>query len=320
MALPRRAPRCRITFLVHEGLLNDPVQFLLQLPRIWDGGIILYGSVIGGLISYAIGYYFEFGKAKLNTFQLMDIIAPSVALGLCFGRMGCFLNGCCYGQVACADCPIAGVCFPLSAPARERLVNNGYQTAAGFTLVKPHARSPEDLLDPDDLLFVGLVEPHSAAARAGLRPGDYIIAIGGQDKAARDRATVGGLATYLGRDWPRGQWTLHLTVMHQSDGVQQELSFAPWTMSLHPTQLYETISMFLLFLLLLAYSPFKTRNGQVMVLLMLGYAVHRYLNEKLRYDPRPEGFESYASVILFGAGVVLGVYLWLRPAEYQPKI
>ena len=87
--------------------------------------------------------------------------------------------------------------------------------------------------------------------------------------------------------------------------------------ALHPTQLYEVVSMFLLFLLLTAYYPFRRHDGQVMALLMICYAVHRYLNEMLRADERPVGFESWTSIILFVAGVALWLYLWRRPAQYR---
>ena len=43
--------------------------------------------------------------------------------------------------------------------------------------------------------------------------------------------------------------------------------------------------MVLLILLLLAYYPFRRHDGQLMVVLMLGYAVHRFINESLRIEP-----------------------------------
>ena len=47
---------------------------------------------------------------RLPLAKLVDVFAPSVALGHVFGRLGCFFNGCCYGK-ACA-LPWA-VNFPL---------------------------------------------------------------------------------------------------------------------------------------------------------------------------------------------------------------
>src|SRR5207245_2940384 len=76
---------------------------------------------------------------------------------------GCFLNGCCFGNVACPDCPQAH--FPLSAPPSYFLVNKGYQTAAGFTMPVP-----ADV----DARVVAAVEPDSAAAKAGLHADDLI--------------------------------------------------------------------------------------------------------------------------------------------------
>jgi prolipoprotein diacylglyceryltransferase len=292
----------RITYLLQEQPRPTPVEFLKRLPQIWNGGIILYGSILGALAGYAGAWFFIFRKRHIPTLKLADVIAPSVALGLCLGRLGCFLNGCCYGQVACPDCAVyPRVHFPLSAPAREALVEEGYQTAAGFTLAERQ---------PGDGARVGQVVPGSPAADSGLRPGDLIVGADGQDvKSPEDlNAYLGGL-----RNWPRGKTDLQLTVVH-AGGERQELPpFSPRTLGLYPTQLYESVSMVLLLLLLLAYEPFRRAEGQVMALLMVGYAVHRYLNELLRDDPRPVGFERYASVFLFAAGLALWLWLQFRP-------
>jgi prolipoprotein diacylglyceryltransferase len=76
--------------------------------------------------------------------------------------------------------------------------------------------------------------------------------------------------------------------------------------------------MFLLFLVLTAYYPLHTRDGQVMAVLMVCYGAHRFFNEMLRDDPRPVGFERYSSVLLVGAGLALLAWTWLRPAQYRP--
>jgi phosphatidylglycerol:prolipoprotein diacylglycerol transferase len=298
----------RITFLLSERPLPTVDQFMTRFYRIWDGGIVLYGAVLGALVGYAGAYYFLFRKARVSTLKLMDIVAPAVAVGICLGRIGCFLNGCCYGQVACADCAVYPVHFPLTAPAGEELVANGYQSA-GFIL------APEQ---DGRGVKVDRVVPGSAAEAAGLRPGDVIVEAGGQEVAVPD-----DLANYLAslRRLPqnRGKTELVLTV-RPAEGQPGQLAFTPRTLGLHPTQLYESVSMFLLFLLLTAYYPFRRRDGEVMVLLMLGYAVHRFLNEMLRADPRPVQFERITSLILFGAGVAL--YLWIlrKPVQYRTEV
>jgi prolipoprotein diacylglyceryltransferase len=297
----------RVLFLFQETNVSTIGDFLTELPKIWDGGIILYGSVLGGLAGYFLYWAIYLRKLKISTLKLADIVAPCIAVGIALGRVGCFLNGCCFGQVACADCAAYQVHFPLSAPARFDLVHEGVQTVAGFT-VDPSYRSGGIKVDK--------VEPESPAAKAGLQSGDVITHVDGRE-IKDDYA----LTQYLGAksaiettDRLRGKNDLALTVQGKDT-----FTIRPTTLGLHPTQLYETISMLLVLLLLYAYEPFKTRDGQLMVVMMLTYAVHRYLNELLRADPRPIGFERHASLFLFGAGIVMALLLRLRPAQYKPQ-
>src|SRR5262245_46026364 len=116
----------RITYLLNEPGPMTAWQFVKKLPLIWEGGIVLYGSVVGGVAAYFLAWALVYRKQGLRTLRFLDAVAPSVAVGLALGRVGCFLNGCCYGQVACADCAVVATAhFPLSAPSREELVHNG---------------------------------------------------------------------------------------------------------------------------------------------------------------------------------------------------
>src|SRR5437763_7387863 len=123
------------------GLLGARVVYMIQYHgtilsweffKIWEGGIVYYGSLAGGAIAFTLAYYKFFRQLHVPWLRLADIIAPSLALGLALGRIGCYLNGCCFGNVACPDCLQAH--FPLSAPPRYDLVKKGFQTAAGFTM------------------------------------------------------------------------------------------------------------------------------------------------------------------------------------------
>lgn len=72
----------------------------IVLPRAGGiGGLSFHGGIIGGLLG---GYLFT-KRRKLNFYFMADIIAPSLAIGLMFGRIGCFLNGCCYGKICKLD-------------------------------------------------------------------------------------------------------------------------------------------------------------------------------------------------------------------------
>ncbi len=57
------------------------------------GGMVFYGGLIGGIIVGTI--YCK--HMKLDTLFYADIYAPAIPLFHAFGRIGCFLGGCCYG-------------------------------------------------------------------------------------------------------------------------------------------------------------------------------------------------------------------------------
>ncbi len=68
-------------------------QYPDQIWKIWEGGLVFYGGLIGGLL-----FYFWYTKRhKLDPLQTADILIPGVALGQSLGRLGCFFRGCCYG-------------------------------------------------------------------------------------------------------------------------------------------------------------------------------------------------------------------------------
>ncbi len=76
-----------------------------EVFMVQHGGLVFYGGLIGATIS-GIGYLLW---KKLPVWKIADILVPSIALGSVFGRIGCLLNGCCYGY-AC-DLPWA-IHFP----------------------------------------------------------------------------------------------------------------------------------------------------------------------------------------------------------------
>ena len=57
------------------------------------GGYVFYGGLIGALF----GYYFYCRWFKLDFGAMVNIISPVIPLVHAFGRIGCFLGGCCYG-------------------------------------------------------------------------------------------------------------------------------------------------------------------------------------------------------------------------------
>jgi prolipoprotein diacylglyceryltransferase len=289
----------RLTYLIVFG-----VPFT-QFFRLWDGGLIFYGSVIGGLVGFVFAYIFVIRKYNLSGWTIVDVIAPSIALGLCLGRLGCLLNGCCYGNVACADCTFQSH-FPLSAPPRYDLVQKGYQTTAGFSLSETG----------QDQRTVAAVDPASPMGTAGLQAGDLILAVNEVEVASAADIDIA-----LVREWPRGRNDLALNVKRGN----QELVIGPvtpLTIGLHPTQLFSSVGNFIMFCMLLAFSPIKWREGQVMNLLLFCYPIHRFLIEALRNDTERYVLASWwpvmtlsqnISVGMFAASLIMAFFVWRQP-------
>jgi len=61
---------------------------------VWQGGLTLYGGVVAGTVAGL----FAARRWGLPMWTLADALAPAFALGTALGRVGCFLNGCCYGR------------------------------------------------------------------------------------------------------------------------------------------------------------------------------------------------------------------------------
>lgn len=67
------------------------------------GGLAIYGGLIGGTLG-VLGVVRYFG---LPTWKMVDILAPSVLVGMAVGRIGCFFAGCCHGVKMAVEDPSA---------------------------------------------------------------------------------------------------------------------------------------------------------------------------------------------------------------------
>ena len=76
-----------------------------------SGGMVFYGGLIFGALGLVLYAVF----AKLSLTNLLDVFAPGLALGLAFGRIGCFLAGCCWGDLCIAPGQLAGLSPPTLA-------------------------------------------------------------------------------------------------------------------------------------------------------------------------------------------------------------
>ena len=96
-------------------------QNLLHMANLSEGGLTFYGGFL--LATPVILIY-----ARIKRFPLrlgMDIVAPCLMLGLAFGRVGCLLNGCCWGQTVDPERVPWAVTFPYDSPPFQQEYHDG---------------------------------------------------------------------------------------------------------------------------------------------------------------------------------------------------
>ncbi len=79
----------RIYYLAFHGGIDS----FMDILNFWEGGLAVYGGIIGGFIGLVIACLLN----KIHIFRMTDVAAPLLALGQGFGRIGCIFGKCCYG-------------------------------------------------------------------------------------------------------------------------------------------------------------------------------------------------------------------------------
>jgi len=352
-----------------------------QVVNVAMGGLVVYGSLIGAVVGVAAFLY----KYRLPPLAMLDLITPSLLLGLALGRLGCLLNGCCYG----GDCSLPwAITFPAKSPVHVHQFHDGEVDLYGVKLADPPYQAPliteiepgspaekaglaagwaidavderptdtaqeayDALVDageagrPAALLTVrvqvqrwtqegatvspatplhGLkipgddrqppvvaeVAPESLAAKQGLRAGEEIYAIDG-----RRVRTAPEARQMLAR--PAAPWSVATVVDHASGTLA--IAAAPGRSNpVHPTQIYSAINAVLLCLFLLAYDPFRRRDGELWALFLTIYPITRFLLEVIRTD-EPAVFgtglsiSQNVSIMLLVCAAALWVSILLKP-------
>jgi len=126
----------------------------LEALMVWKGGMSFHGGLLGVITSLAL-FARQRGRAF---FEVMDLIAPCVPLGLASGRVGNFINGELWGRAADPSLPWAMV-FPQSGTAIARHPSQLYQVALEgvllFVLLWLYARKPRALGQVSGAFLVG---------------------------------------------------------------------------------------------------------------------------------------------------------------------
>jgi phosphatidylglycerol---prolipoprotein diacylglyceryl transferase len=277
----------------HDFMRPTIGETLIAMVNMPDGGMVAYGSLIGGLLGMVTFVRIR----RLPILPLCDLLAPCMLVGLAFGRIGCLLNGCCYGGVS--DLPMA-VTFPPESPPYISQIVRGEMLGLRF--------APDKKNRPT----VARVESDWPGEKAGLVVGDKIQSINSQPidsiedlQRALYQASV--------KDGP---------ISFKTDAAKLCTVGAGWTMArsrpVQPTQLYSVINALVLCFFLLAYEPFKRRDGVIFGLLLTLYPITRFLLEIIRHDEvsifgTGLSISQNVSILILLAIVGYWIFLLLRP-------
>lgn len=274
---------------------GSPSETFLEMLRFTEGGLVVYGSVIGGLGAAA---WFAH-KRRLPILALADLIAPSLVVGLAFGRIGCLLNGCCYGGI-CEDA-MPRLSFPPGSPPYVDQLRRG--ELLGMRLLRDVGS------DNIPVLVAADVDPEGLAAAQGIQSGDRFRGL-----------IIPPLAAWIAaRQDPDAKPSyVELVPLDAGPGARWPLRGLPAaSRPVHPTQVYSSLNAFLLLGVLWFFSPYRPWEGSVFALLMTLYPVSRFLLEMIRTDEPGQwgtqlSISQWVSLGVLAAVALLWTWLAIR--------
>ncbi len=278
----------------------DQMHSWLDLIALWKGGLVLYGGVAGAVAAF----FWYTARQKLPRRKLLDLLAPAVIAGVAVGRIGCFMNGCCWGDPTLLPWAVQ---FPFGSPPYMHHLRQGL-VSAGLDL----APGPEGVVVTD-------IQPGSWAERVGLQPGDRIVSVraSGAQRSLPTPTVTAFFATLReigsGRD-------VHFLVRRGRTRTTLTGRFdprPPGSLPVHPTQLYSTLGGVIIACWLTWSQPERWRSGLGAVALMVAYGCQRFLIEILRDDLPPLALgltiAQWISLVLIATGALLALWLWSTP-------
>jgi phosphatidylglycerol:prolipoprotein diacylglycerol transferase len=254
-----------------------------------EGGLVVYGAILGG-IAGILGWTL---LQKVVPLSLLDAIVPAFFIGLAFGRIGCLMNGCCYGGVVESGLP--AIAFPRGAPAYMDQLASG--RLLGIHTKSTHGRD----------LTIDAVDPGSWAQRNGIAPGQIL-----------DSIQVGQVPQVpsLQAQAMREHAPPELEGLVRTDRVRTVVRELPnRSLPVHPSQIYASITGFLLCFWSLTIPRWVQRPGLVFGSGWLVYGVLRFLEEIVRVDEGGQfgtelSIAQWVSIVGIVFGAILTVYSW----------
>lgn len=115
----------RIYYLAFHGGIDS----IKDIFVFWQGGLAVYGGIIGGLIGLIIACLWK----KVHIVKMTDVAAPLLALGQGFGRIGCIFGKCCYG-VEVANKAMQWFPIAIKVHGDYHYATNFYESIFNFAL------------------------------------------------------------------------------------------------------------------------------------------------------------------------------------------
>jgi phosphatidylglycerol:prolipoprotein diacylglycerol transferase len=242
----------RIFYVVHHwAFFAGAENPLLSIINVTSGGLEFYGGFLTAVAAVII--YLKLKNKSIRWY--LDILAPSIMLGLAFGRIGCFLNGCCWGAVT--KSPIA-VSFPYGSLAFEHQWSQTHDIAIPAELILTPRSGTPFIIDRD---FINITDAELEAELAKVKPDS-------------------------GRGYVLGLLKNHLAAFHTNMAGLREIvqKLDLHSRPVHPTQIYASITAFLISILLGMYYWRRKRDGMVIAWVFVIYPISRILEEAIRTD------------------------------------
>ncbi len=261
---------------------------LIDIFKLTEGGLVIYGGVVGGLLAGAIYCRLQ----RLPITATADLVAPGFLIGLSLGRIGCLLHGCCFGGVCTANLPA------IHFPAGSVPYNSQLDSGALLGIELEGTRSPPGT--------IANIRPGSLAENAEWKAGQRLDEIdwGASGELPASPTSPPPLRADVIVDGQRTTW------------LSRQLPAE--SLPTHPSQIYAAINALLLCLLVWQLQPLPQRDGVTFLVAILLYALSRFLLELVRSDEAGQLGTSLtiAQLIAVGSGLVAGIgllVLWRRP-------
>jgi phosphatidylglycerol:prolipoprotein diacylglycerol transferase len=286
------------------------VPTMLAIVNVPQGGLVVYGALIGGMIAFI----YLVRRFHLPPLAFADFIAPSMVLGLAIGRIGCLLNGCCFGGLC--EVPWA-VTFPQNSPPYNQQLERGLLwgvqigSDTSSNQVLHHSELSSESSKPREGLQI--LWRNSELAQRGLKVGESITRINGVKSPPSNQ-----LWNILNSTPSTLEPTLIETQSGEIFSLQRDHA-QDRSRPIHPTQIYSSISAFLLCMVLLAYAPLRSRDGEVFGLMITIYPVIRILLEIIRTDEIAQFGTGLSISQLVSLFILTGVSVYWIMVFRQPS-